>query len=303
MCHTAHKYRACAQNNSSCLQFNIWDWDTHRFFWHFLISIQLLSHTITIKPLPSTGSNKPTCGTQRDMWELITLGPLGHRVQISSKSIYCAGNKKLIFNHQPSTKQLPSRSSTAVTSPRFNWIIRRFSWDVRLSRKPGYSLPIWWNYASTQWVFFHCGQVHAWCVPILPLGLWHSKSSQQSSNFHLCRTFIYIYSKFHLTLAPFHPFNRPGGPSIQVAFPQRMMFQALNHLHHQSARHLPPTIASGFHRKTFGSDCVPQWHSTGWVNMMVKYMVKYGIGDVCFDMDRLVAQFAKLVDNSTIDTQ
>jgi hypothetical protein len=34
-------------------------------------------------------------------------------------------------------------------------------------------------------------------------------------------------------------------------------------------------------------------------------MVKYGIGDVCFDifMDRLVAQFAKLVDNSTIDTQ
>ena len=37
--------------------------------------------------------------------------------------------------------------------------------------------------------------------------------------------------------------------------------------------------------------------------MMVKYMVKYGIGDVCFDMDRLVAQFAKLVDNSTIDTQ
>ena len=100
-------------------------------------------HTITIKPLPSTGSNKPTRGTQRDMWELITLGPLGHRVQISSKSIYSAQNKKLIFNHQPSTKQLPSRSSTAVTSPRFNWIIRRFSWDVRLSRKPGYSLPIW----------------------------------------------------------------------------------------------------------------------------------------------------------------
>ena len=38
---------------------------------------------------------------------------------------------------------------------------------------------------------------------------------------------------------------------------------------------------------------------------MVKYMIKYGIDDVCFDifMDRLVGQFAKLVDNSTIDTQ
>ena len=214
---------------------------------------------------------------------------LGHIVQICSKSIYSAQNKKLIFNHQPSTKQLPSRSSTAVTSPRFNWIIRRFSWDVRLSTQ------------KTRLFIANLVKLRVYPIRFFPL---RSSATCLMRNFPFCPwdfdipnpsdshptstsvvrfyTFLAFYSKFHLTLAPFHPFNRPGGPSIQVAFPQRMMFQALNHLHHQSARHLPPTIASGFHHKTFGSDCVPQWHSTGWVNIMVKYMVKYGIGDVCF---------------------
>ena len=119
----------------------------------FILCVILLTNTVLVlKTTPVAFNSISETETPTDSFGIslflynyyhITLGPLGHRVQISSKSIYCAGNKKLIFNHQPSTKQLPSRSSTAVTSPRFNWIIRRFSWDVRLSRKPGYSLPIW----------------------------------------------------------------------------------------------------------------------------------------------------------------
>ena len=131
-----------------------------------------------------------------------------------------------------STKQLPAMSWTAVTSPRFNWIIRRFSWVFFKRCSDMVSSMTWTLTPANQTIHWHFGEMtclyDAFCAcscrrlpdEFFPLrssatcfdaqfptsvGLWPSESIQLPPPSYIYMhlyTFIYLYTMFHLTLAP-----------------------------------------------------------------------------------------------------